>query len=70
MRNIRMFLKTVVFVSVLVAGLGLCFAPCYVQAEIEEFKIGIGIDADTLNPQEQTTSLPINICNMMYDSLF
>ncbi|MCK4471025.1 MAG: hypothetical protein KAW49_04490, partial [Anaerolineae bacterium] len=70
MRNIRMFLKTGVFVSVLIAGLGLCFAPCYVQAEIKELKIGIGIDADTLNPQEQTTSLMMNMCDLIYDNLF
>ena len=70
MRNIRMFLKTGVFVSVLIAGLGLCFAPCYVQAEIKELNIGIGIDADTLNPQEQTTSLMMNMCDFIYDNLF
>ncbi|NIN65470.1 MAG: ABC transporter substrate-binding protein, partial [Anaerolineae bacterium] len=27
-------------------------------------------DADTLNPQEQTTSLPINMCELIYDTLF
>jgi len=70
MKNIRMYIKAAVFVCFLVAGLSLCFAPSDVRAEIRELKIGIGIDADTLNPQEQTTSLPINICNMMYDSLF
>jgi len=70
MRNIRMFLKAVVFVSVLIAGLGLCLAPCDVRAEIKELKIGIGIDADTLNPQEQTTSLMMNMCDLIYDNLF
>lgn len=70
MKNIRMCIKTVVFVSMLVAGLGLCLAPSDARAEIKELKIGIGIDADTLNPQEQTTSLPINMCELIYDTLF
>ncbi len=70
MKNSKMCIGTVVFVSVLVAGLGLCLAPSDAQAEIKELKIGIGIDADTLNPQEQTTSLPINMCELIYDTLF
>ena len=70
MKNIRVRIKTVVFISMLVAGLGLCLAPYDVRAEIKELKIGIGIDADTLNPQEQTTSLCMNICDLIYDSLF
>jgi peptide/nickel transport system substrate-binding protein len=65
-----MCIGTVVFVSLLVAGLGLCLAPSAARAEIKEIKIGIGIDADTLNPQEQTTSLPINMCELIYDTLF
>ena len=36
---------------------------------ISELRIGIGIDADTLNPQEQTTSLPMNMCELIYDTL-
>ncbi len=39
-------------------------------AEIKELRIGIGIDADTLNPQEQTTTLIGNICELIYDTLF
>ena len=70
MKNIRMCLKTVLFVSFLVAGLGLCLAPCDVRAEIKEIKIGVGIDADTLNPHEHTTTLPINICELICDTLF
>ena len=33
-------------------------------------RIGIGIDADSLNPHEQTTTLIQNICDFMYDTLF
>jgi peptide/nickel transport system substrate-binding protein len=39
-------------------------------ADIKELRIGIGIDADTLNPQEQTTSLFFNMCELIYDTLF
>ncbi len=41
-----------------------------VQAQIPELVIGIGVDADTLNPQEQTTSLIINMVELLYDTLF
>jgi ABC-type transport system substrate-binding protein len=70
MKNIRMCVKTIVFVSVLAAGLGLCLAPCHVRAEIKEIKIGIGIDADTLNPQEHTTTLMQNMSDLIQDTLF
>ncbi len=33
-------------------------------------RIGVGIDADSLNPHEQTTTLIQNICDFMYDTLF
>lgn len=39
-------------------------------AQIKELKIGIGVDADTLNPQEQTTTLFQNICDLIYDNLY
>lgn len=32
--------------------------------------IGIGVDADTLNPQEQTTTLFQNICDLVYDNMY
>jgi len=70
MKNVRICIKTIVFVSFLVAGLGLCLAPSTSRAEIKELKIGIGIDADTLNPHEQTTVLIMNICDLIYDNLF
>jgi len=70
MKEIKMRIRTVVFLSILVAGLGLWLVTPTPWAEIKELKIGIGIDADTLNPQEQTTSLPINMCELIYDTLF
>jgi len=33
-------------------------------------RIGVGIDADSLNPHETTTALIQNICSFMYDTLF
>lgn len=38
-------------------------------AEVKVLKIAIGIDADTLNPQEQTTTLPQNMCDLIFGSL-
>jgi peptide/nickel transport system substrate-binding protein len=40
------------------------------RAEIKELVIGIGVDADTLNPQEQTTTLFQNMCDLLYDGFF
>ncbi|MGD2126060.1 MAG: ABC transporter substrate-binding protein [Desulfobacteraceae bacterium] len=68
MKRIRIHMKTLVFVSVLIGGLALCFSPIEARAEIDELIIGIGIDADTLNPQEQTTTLMQNMCDLMYGS--
>jgi len=70
MKSIRIAIKTVIFVSFLVAGLCLCLAPCDVRAEVKELKIGIGIDADTLNPQEHTTTLMQNMSDLIHDTLF
>jgi len=54
--------------GILILVLGLVLAgPA--SAEIKELVIGIGIDADTLNPQEQTTTLPQNMCDLIYDNL-
>ena len=39
-------------------------------AQIKELKIGVGVDADTFNPQEQTTTLFQNICDLIYDNLY
>jgi ABC-type transport system substrate-binding protein len=63
----KRILKGFVFVAVL---LTLFSAGPTVQAQIPELVIGIGTDADTLNPQEQTTSLMINMIELLYDTLF
>lgn len=39
-------------------------------AQIKELKIGIGVDADTFNPQEQTTTLFQNICDLIYGNMY
>ena len=60
--------KNFFLVSVLIAMLGLCITPMNAQAEIEELIIGIGIDADTLLPYDQTTTLMQNMADLLYDS--
>jgi ABC-type transport system substrate-binding protein len=62
----KRILKGLVFVVVL---LTLFSTGPTVQAQIPELVIGIGVDADTLNPQEQSTSLIINIAELLYDTL-
>jgi len=49
---------------------GCLVIPFHLRADIKELRIGIGIDADTLNPQEQTTTLVQNMCDLIYDNLF
>jgi ABC-type transport system substrate-binding protein len=63
----KRILKGFVFVALLLTVFST--APT-VQAQIPELVIGIGTDADTLNPQEQTTSLMINMVELLYDTLF
>jgi len=63
----KRFLKGLVFVALSLAMFST--APT-VQAQIPELIVGIGTDADTLNPQEQTTSLMINMVELLYDTLF
>ena len=38
-------------------------------SDIAELKIGIGVDADTFNPQEQTTTLFQNMCDLIYGNM-
>ena len=63
----KRILKGFVFVALLFTVFS---AAPTVQAQIPELVIGIGTDADTLNPQEQTTSLMINMIELLYDTLF
>jgi ABC-type transport system substrate-binding protein len=70
MKNIKLCIKQLVLVSMLVAAMSLFFTPMNAQAEIEELIIGIGIDADTLLPYDQTTTLMQNMADLIYDSYF
>jgi ABC-type transport system substrate-binding protein len=57
----------VIALTLLVALWGVS-SPMEAGGQIKQLTIGIGIDADTLNPQEQTTSLIINMCALLYDT--
>jgi ABC-type transport system substrate-binding protein len=63
----KSFFKGLVFVALVLTVFSI---GSRVQAQIPELVIGIGVDADTLNPQEQTTSLFINMTDLLYDTLF
>jgi peptide/nickel transport system substrate-binding protein len=52
----------------LLAALGSLSPPMDARGQIKQLTIGIGVDADTLNPQEQTTSLIMNMCALLYDT--
>ena len=58
-----------VILGVMVMAAAMFLGGITVQAEVKVLTIGIGIDADTFNPQEQTTSLPMNICELIYDTM-
>ncbi len=60
----------VIFVAALVVICSLGFMPLQSWAQIKELRIGIGIDADTLNPQEHTTTLMQNMSDLIHDTLF
>ena len=70
MKGMKAGWNNAVLVLALVAVVGLWICPTGVRADIAELKIGIGVDADTLNPQEQTTTLFQNMCDLMYGSFF
>jgi len=59
----------VLSLSVFVVICMLGFMPLPSWAQIKELRIGIGIDADTLNPQEHTTTLPQNMSDLIQDTL-
>jgi ABC-type transport system substrate-binding protein len=69
MKRIKVFSLLAVFTA-LAFGFGFCFQASEARAEIPELIIGIGVDADTLNPQEQTTTLFQNMCDLIYDNFF
>ncbi|TFG39110.1 MAG: hypothetical protein E4H48_09510, partial [Syntrophobacterales bacterium] len=73
MRQRKMSVIKVLVLAVLAVGIGLWATPRDVQAQgkdIKELIIAIGVDADTLNPQEQTTTLIQNMCDLIYDNFF
>jgi peptide/nickel transport system substrate-binding protein len=53
-------------VFIIVATLAFGITAIEARAEIKELIIGVGVDADTLNPQEQTTTLFQNWCDLIY----
>jgi len=69
MKKIGRFIKAFLFVLMFIMGISFLTIDS-INAQIPELKIGIGIDADTLNPQEQTTTLVQNMCDLIYDTLF
>ena len=65
MKSIKLCIKQLVLVSILAAVMSLFLTPMNAQAEIEELIIGIGIDADTLLPYDQTTTLMQNMADLL-----
>jgi peptide/nickel transport system substrate-binding protein len=70
MKSATLSVRNLVFLTLLMAVFGLYLLPGNAQAEIKELKIAIGVDADTFNPQEQTTTLFQNICDLIYGTMF
>ena len=66
MKRINLRFASLLFVFMLMAALVMSFTPIEARADIEEIIIGVGVDADTLNPQEQTTTLFQNWCDLIY----
>lgn len=70
MKRINSRFASLLFVFMLMSALLLSFTPIEVHADIDEIIIGVGVDADTLNPQEQTTTLFQNWCDLIYGNFF
>jgi peptide/nickel transport system substrate-binding protein len=68
MKNTGLSIRNIILIPVLIVALGLCVSPKNAQAEIKELIIGIGTDADTLLPYDQTTTLMQNMADLIYDS--
>jgi len=68
MKSKRMIKIFYISMFVIICMLG--FMPHQSWAQIKELRIGIGVDADTLNPQEHTTTLMQNMSDLMNDNLF
>ena len=68
MKNTGLSIRNIILIPVLIVALGLCVTPKNAQAEVKELIIGIGTDADTLLPYDQTTTLMQNMADLIYDS--
>jgi ABC-type transport system substrate-binding protein len=68
MKNTGLSIRNIILIAVLIVALGLCVTPKNAQAEVKELIIGIGTDADTLLPYDQTTTLMQNMADLIYDS--
>jgi ABC-type transport system substrate-binding protein len=62
-------LATLIAMTLLAALWGVS-SPMEARGQVKQLTIGVGIDADTLNPQEQTTVLIMNMCALLYDTYF
>jgi peptide/nickel transport system substrate-binding protein len=67
MQRVTKRFALVMVLAVMVALWGF-YSPMEAHGQIKQLTIGIGIDADTLNPQEQTTTLIQNMCALLYDT--
>jgi peptide/nickel transport system substrate-binding protein len=68
MKSKRMVSVFYISMFVIIGMLG--FMPLQSWAQIKELRIGIGIDADTLNPQEHSTTLCQNLSDFIQDNYF
>jgi peptide/nickel transport system substrate-binding protein len=68
MKSKRMFKVFSISMFVIIGMLG--FMPLQSWAQIKELRIGIGVDADTMNPQEHTTTLMQNMSDLIQDNFF
>ena len=68
MKSKRMIKVFYISMFVIIGMLG--FMPLQSWAQIKELRIGIGIDADTLNPQEHSTTLCQNLSDLIQDTDF
>ena len=67
MRSNEMVKGFFILLFVMICAIGFLPRP---GLAISELRIGIGIDADTLNPQEHTTTLCQNLSDLIQDNLF
>lgn len=60
----------VMICAVLCMGVGFFLTPhTALGKNLEDLRIGVGIDADTLNPLEHTTAIPQNLSELIHDTL-